>query len=231
MEEFNIEEFLKYYVSQILIVIFCVLVSLLACEYYTYGMQVAKYKSSTSLVLTRSNTNTDTTTITQNDITLNKNLVSTYREIIKSRRILNKVVTNLELKISYKELAKMVSVTSVEDTELILITVSSEDNKEAKQIANEIAKVFKNEIVSIYNIENVSIIDKAVLAKQPYNINVVKQFVIAGGAGFILSTAIITIMFMFDHSIKSVEEVESKIGLPVVGAIPKYDDKKKKKRG
>ncbi|MDD3242021.1 MAG: Wzz/FepE/Etk N-terminal domain-containing protein [Bacilli bacterium] len=225
MDEFNIEDFLKYYISQILIVVIFVIVGLLTCEYYTYGMQVPKYKSSTSIVLTRS-TNTDQT-ITQNDINLNKNLVSTYREIIKSRRILDRVIEKLELKINYKSLASMVSVSSVDETELILVTVSSVEPKEAKNIANEIAKVFKEEIVEIYNIENISIIDKAVLSKQPYNVNVLKQFVMFTGGSFALATLLIFVMFFFDHSIKSVEEVEKKIGLPVIGAIPKYEEKKK----
>ena len=81
MEEFNISEFIKYYFSQIIIVIFLIIFGVLACWYYTDNIQIAKYKSQTSLVLT------STGEITQNDISVNKNLVSTYREIIKSRRI------------------------------------------------------------------------------------------------------------------------------------------------
>ena len=226
MDEFNIEDFLKYYISQILIVVIFIIVGLLACEYYTYGMQIPKYKSSTSIVLTRSTTTTDQT-ITQNDINLNKNLVSTYREIIKSRRIIDRVIDKLQLKMNYRTLASMVSVSSVDETELISVTVSSVEPKEAKNIANEIAKVFKEEIVEIYNIENISIIDKAVLSKQPYNVNVIKQFVMFTGGSFALASALIFVMFFFDHSIKSVEEVEQKIGLPVIGAIPKYEEKKK----
>ena len=90
MEEFDISEFLKYYLSKITIVIITIVMGVLISWYYTRYIQVPMYKSETSLVLTRSN---NSTTITQNDISLNKNLVATYREIIKSRRILSKVIT------------------------------------------------------------------------------------------------------------------------------------------
>lgn len=227
MEEFNIMEFIKYYLSKIILIIVFVVGGLVAGWYYTANMQVAMYKSQTSLVLTRSN---DSTTITQNDINLNKNLVSTYREIIKSRRILSKAIENLGLEMTEKELSSKVSVSSANDTELILITVVDEDNKLAKNIANEIASVFKEEITSIYNIENISIVDKAVKAKEPYNVNVIKQYIIAGGAGFLLSSLIVVVMFYFDDTIKSNQEIEEKIGLSVLSTVPKYKYKKKKNK-
>ena len=225
MEEFNISEFIKYYFSLFVIVIVVTILGLTASWYYTENMQVAMYKSQTSLVLTRSN---DSTTITQSDISLNKNLVSTYREIIKSRRILSKVIENLDLDLTETELSNKVSVTSANDTELIIISVTDEDNKLARDIANEIATVFKDEITSIYNIENISIVDEAVKDDEPYNVNVVKQYIIGGGAGFLIGSLIITVMFYFDDSIKKPEDIEEKIGLSVLSTVPKYKNKKNK---
>lgn len=225
MEEFNISEFTKYYFSQIIIVIFFLVFGLLASWYYTDELQVPMYKSKTSLVLTRTNTST---TITQNDISLNKNLVSTYREIIKSRRILSTVIDELGLNLTYKELSDHVGVSSASDTELIIISVSDIDSGVARDIANEIATVFKREITSIYNIENISIVDDAVQAKEPYNVSAVKQYIIGIGAGFLIGSLIVTVMFCFDDSIKRPEDIEEKVGLSILSTIPKYRPKKGK---
>lgn len=226
MEEFNISEFIKYYFSKIIIVILFVLIGTVASIYYMENVQVPMYKSQTSLVLTRSNNSN--ATITQNDISLNKNLVSTYREIIKSRRILSKVIGNLNLDMTEKELSSRVSVTSANDTELIIISVIDESGSVSRNIANEIAKVFKGEITSIYNIENISIVDEAVLATEAYNVNIPKQYAMGIGAGFILASMIITICFYFDDSIKRPEDIEEKIGLNVLATVPRYTGKKKK---
>ena len=139
MEEFNISEFIKYYFSLIVIVILFIILGAVGSWYYTDYIQVPMYKSQTSLVLTRAGDSTGS--ITQNDISLNKNLVATYREIIKSRRILSNVISNLNLDITEKELSDKVSVTSSNDTELIVISVVDKDSKLARDIANEIAKV------------------------------------------------------------------------------------------
>ena len=226
MEEINVTELLKYYLSKIFIVIICIIMGILGSWYYTANMQVPMYKSETSLVLTRAN---DNTAITQTDIALNKNLVSTYREIIRSRRILSQVIDNLNLNYNEKALKAKVGVASANDTELIVISVKDEDPKQAKLIANEIAKVFKEEITKIYNIENISIVDKAVKAKDPYNINLLKQYIIGFGLGFMLGSGIIVMMFYFDDSVKSQDDIETKVGLSVLSSVPVYKPKKNKK--
>lgn len=227
MEEFNISEFIKYYFSLIVIVILFIILGAVGSWYYTDYIQVSMYKSQTSLVLTRAGDSTGS--ITQNDISLNKNLVATYREIIKSRRILSNVISNLNIDITEKELSDKVSVTSSNDTELIVISVVDKDSKLARDIANEIAKVFKEEITTIYNIENISIVDVAVKAKDAYNVNPLKQYVIGVGSGFLIGSLIITVMFYFDDSIKKPEDIEEKVGLSVLSTVPKYKGKKKRK--
>ena len=225
MEEFNISEFIKYYFSQIVIVIIFIIFGLLGCWYYTDNIQVAEYKSQTSLVLT-----SGTDKITQNDITVNKNLVSTYREIIKSRRILSPVIENLQLDLTTEELSKKIAVTSTNDTEIIVITVTNTDSIKARDIANEIAKVFQKDIANIIPIDNISLVDEAVEASEPYNVNVLKQYIIGVGAGFLIGSTIITIMFYFDDSIKRPEDIEEKVGLSVLSTVPKYKNKNKSKR-
>lgn len=224
MEEFNISEFIKYYFSQIIIIIFFIIFGLIGCWYYTDSIQVAKYKSQTSLVLT------STGEITQNDISVNKNLVSTYREIIKSRRILNPVIENLGLDLTAEDLSKQVNITSTNDTEIIVITVTDTDSIKACNIANEIATVFQTDIANIIPIDNISLVDEAIVATDAYNINILKQYIIGAGSGFLIGSLIVTIMFYFDDSIKKPEDIEEKVGLSVLSTIPKYKDKKKKRK-
>lgn len=224
MGEIDLFEFIEYYLSKILFVLLFVVIGFIGSYIYTFSTQIPIYESKTSLVLTKNETTGST--ITQNDINLNKNLVPTYREIIKSRRILESVISNLRLDISYEELSKNVEVSNVTNTELIVISVYNENNVLAKTIADEIASVFKREIVEIYSIENVSIIDEALVSERPYNVHILKQFVIGCGLGFIISSLIIAVFFYFDDTVKTEEDIETKIGLPVLGSVPKYTKKK-----
>jgi len=220
MEELNLKDLFAFFLSKIYIVVIvlfcCVVISVI------YGVFLKKpmYQSYTTLVLAGSNAESSTTSITQSDLTLNQKLVPTYREIIKSRRILSQVIQNLDLDMSPDSLSSSVTVTSESNTELIRITVSNEDAEIASKIANEIANEFSKEIVSIYNIQNVSVIDKAEIAKNAYNINFLKQMVLTVFVALVLACGDIFVLFYFDTSIKSTEEVEKRIGLPILGSIP-----------
>lgn len=229
MEEINLKELLSYFISKIWIVFITFGLLIMFSVVNTKFIKVPLYNSSTTIVLTINNENELNTSITQNDITINQKLVATYRQIIKSRRVLDKVIENLELDMEASTLSKKVSVTNETDTELLKITVSDEDPELAAMIADEIAKVFSEDIVDIYNIKNVSIIDKALEAENPYNIKLVKDAIIFGMLGIVLGLGIIFIMFYFDTTIKNSEEIEEKLGLPVLGVVPAIDNGKKLK--
>lgn len=220
MEELDLKELFQFFLSKFYIVVIvtfcCVVISVL------YGIILKKpmYNSYTTLVLAGANVETSENSITQSDITLNQKLVSTYREIIKSRKISLQVIENLNLDMTPEELKSSISVVSESDTELIRITVSNESAKLASEIANEIASVFSKEIVEIYNIKNVSVIDKAVTPEKPYNMNVFKQLALTVIIAIVLSFGDIFVLFYFDTSIKSIEEVEQKVGLPILGSVP-----------
>ena len=228
MEELNLRDMFEYYLSKSLFIFVVAVVAVtLSCAFSVF-FKTPMYQSYTTIVLAGTNTDTEMG-ITQNEVTLNQKLVSTYREIIKSRRILGQVVDNLKLETSIEALSSNTTVTTVKDTELIKITVEDQDAVNAKAIADEIAKVFSREIVKIYNIQNVVIIDKGEVAQSPYNINLIKDIVLAALIGVVISCAIIFILYYFDTTIKSSEEVEEKIGLPILGTVPDVNRVKEEK--
>ena len=231
MEEINLKDLFLYFISKIFIVITTLVFAVSISIVYSKFIKVPKYSSYTTIVLTRSgdNGNEQNSSITQNDITLNQKLVATYREIIKSRRVLGQVKDNLGLDSSVGEISSNISVTNPDGTELIKIKVTGKNKEEVKDITNEIARVFSKEIEEIYDIKNVSIIDTAIEAGSPYNMNLVKETVIASLLGLALGLGIVFIMFYFDTTIKNPDEVQEKVGLPLLGVVPKVDTGKKKK--
>lgn len=218
MEEIDLSELFSYFMQRIYIIFAAVIICLVGGLAYTVFLKEPLYRSDVNVIVVSKENQTPTTL--QSEITANQKLAATYRELVESRRVLKQVIDNLELNYSVAELQNMISVENINETEIIKITVSSEDAKEAKTIANETAKIFQDEIVNIYNLENVSIIDKAELAKNPYNVNVIKDSVIYIALGLVLSCGIIFVVYYFDNTIKSVEQVEKHLGIPVIGTVP-----------
>lgn len=218
MEEIDLKELLDFFKSKI--GMFLVIMASVCLLGSIYGLLIQKplYKSDAKIILSSSES-----TITQTDISINNNLVDTYAEIVKSRRVLVKVIENLNLDYTYETLSSNISVSSVNDTEVIKITVIDSDPVKAKNIANVTSEYFTEEIVNLYNMNNVKILDEAILSEKPYNINIIKQVCIYLALGIVLACGILFIIFYFDRTIKSVEQVEVKIKLPILGSVQEFN--------
>ena len=155
METIDLKELFEYYKSKFgIVILFVALVGIFGCLYGLF-IQKPMYKSSTSIVLISEAK--DNSQLTYNDVSVNQNLVSTYSEIVKSKRVLSQVINNLKLDYSYGALSNNIEVSSVTGTQIIKITVTDGNSKTAKKVANEIAKVFSKEIPELYNISNVNV--------------------------------------------------------------------------
>jgi capsular polysaccharide biosynthesis protein len=227
--EIDVKELLKFFISKIKIIILCTFIFAIIGIIYVNFIIVPMYHSSTTLILV-SNDNSKNSTMLQSEVTLNKNLVATYSEIVKSRTVLTKVIDELHLDTDVANLSNQITVTSVENTEIIKIEVSDESAEKAQKIAKTTAEVFKDEVQKIYNLTNVSVVDKAYLAEKPYNINPIKQLTIFTCAGIVAGAFILFLIFYFDTSIKSSEEIEEKLSLPVVGKVVLVETKRGRRK-
>lgn len=221
MEEIDLKEVLNYFKTKIIWIIVAVLAVVAIGNTYRALTRKPLYKSDTSIVLVSSNQNN----ANFNELQVNKNLVSTYSEIIKSRKVLETVIENLELEYGYTALKENVGVAAVGDTQMIRVSVSDRSSRQAALIADEIATVFTKEVKDIYKLDNVSIVDRAVVANKPYNISYLKDNIIFIAIGLVASCGIIFVVFYFDTTIKTSEEIENKLGLTVIGTVPKVNDK------
>ena len=224
MEEIDLVELFDYFFRRAYIIIITALVFLVGGLNYTVFLKEPLYKSDVNVILVSKNSQSSSL---QSEIASNQKLAATYRELVTSRSVLNEVIEDLDLTYTVSQLQKMISVQNVNETEIIKITVSSSKPKEAKEIANIIAVKFQDEVKDIYNLENVSIIDKAVIAKEPYNINVVKESIIYIALGVVLSCGVIFVIYYFDNTIKSIDQVEKRLGIPVIGTVPMVGKKDK----
>lgn len=220
METIDLKDLFDYYKSKLgVVILFAVLVGILGCLYGLF-IQKPMYKSSTSIVLISEAK--DNSQLTYNDVSVNQNLVSTYSEIVKSKRVLSQVINNLNLNYTYGALSNNIEVSSVTGTQIIKITVTDENSKTAMKVANEIGKVFAKEIPELYNISNVNILDTAEQPSSAYNVNITKQSAISLLAGLVLGLGVVFVMYYFDRSVKNASQIEDKLKLPVLATVREY---------
>ena len=112
------------------------------------------YEASRQIVV--NNTNPDQN-LDYNTVMTNFQYANTYSDIIYSEVVLGKVIKDLELNTSYKELAKEIDVTSKKESQVITITVRDADYELALDIVNKIATVFRSQAIEIMKIDNIEL--------------------------------------------------------------------------
>ena len=235
MEEIDLKELFNIFWSKKLEIFLVIFIFMIIGAVYSIGLKMPLYSSSTSLVLAMADTNEkkkdSEEAITATDITLNSKLVSTYSELIKSKKVLRQVVSNLQIDENVDSLKNKIKVSSVQDTEVIKITVTHANPTYAAKIANEITKVFSKEVNELYKINNVYIVDEAEVQNSPSNINHIKDIVLFAMIGLVISSAYVFVLNMLDNTIKSSEDIENQFNIPVLVTIPLIESFKNDKGG
>ena len=230
MEELDLKQLFKIFWNKRLHIITIVLIFLVIGSVYTFAFVKPKYQSYTTLLLVQTGASEENEgiasnkKITQSDLNLNQELVSTYSELVKTKNVLREVIRNLKLRINEEELKKNVTVSLVKDTELIKITVTSSNALDAKNIANEIAKIFSQRVSTWYQIDNINVVDEAEEATEPYNISHMKDIVIFMAIGLVIAIVYVLIVNLFDTTVKSSEEIEKELEVSVLVSVPEVKE-------
>lgn len=153
-------------------------------------------------------------------------LVNTYRVIIKSPAILEKVqkeVSNAPSSVS--ALNNMIMVESEQNSQVINVSVQSKDAALASDIANSVANVFSEDIPKLMNVDNVKVLSVSGIPTSPVSPNIILNTAIAAVVGFLLGVGLAFLREVLDRRIRTEEQVQQILDLPVLGSIPDIDSK------
>ncbi|MCC3737057.1 YveK family protein [Staphylococcus hominis] len=193
------------------------IIFLLVSAILSFFLIQPKYQASTQVLV---NQKKEEKNVAVQEVQGNIQLVNTYSEILKSPRILDKVSKD-DNKYSSEELNEMVNVKTQANSQILNINVTSHDKKESEKIANKIANVFKNDMPEIMNVDNVSILSKANGTSEKISPKISMNLIIGLIAGLALAILIVALKEILDKRIKSEEDVERELEVPVLGSIPK----------
>ena len=184
-------------------------------------LMTPQYSPSAMMIV---NTRQDVTSnVTSDQINSATNLVATYSIIIKSDTVLQQVIENLGLGITYSELNSRVSVQAVDDTQVMKITVNSTSPEWAQTVCDEILAVSPDIIKEAVEAGSVKEISKASLNLNPISPNIKKNTALGAMVGLVLALGIIVLQVLLDNKINTEEDVTKYLDMTVLGVIPLYD--------
>lgn len=181
-----------------------------------------EYKSTIQVIASQ---DFDSQIMQNTEVQANIQLVSTYNEIIKSPFILEKVSEEMDGLYSVAELMKMIQVRNETNSQIINISMVSEDSKVAAKLVTLTAKTFQEYGSSIMKIKDITIISKSKYNTVSTRRHPAVYVLIASVCGLFFGIVLAFILSMLDTTLKNEEDIYTNLALPLLGSIGKIEYK------
>jgi len=186
-----------------------------------YGMFVqSTYRATTELYITNSDS-----IISLQDLQMGTALTEDYKTIITSRTVLNKVIEDLQLNMDYRKLRGLISVSNPTGTHIISTSVTTTNRDNSRIIANDLLNVSIERLYQVIGTSEPTIIDYSEAeAVDDVTPGMLKYMAIGGAIGIFLVAAFVIMRMFMDNTMKSDDDVEKYLRLPVLSAVPYYKE-------
>lgn len=181
------------------------------------------YSASADMLVTNTKQSTSQT-ITINDINAASDLVDTYSVILKSHTLLDQVIKELNLDKSHAQLSSEISVSSVNKTQVMKITVNAESSEAALSIVQKVVDLAPTAIENAIGSGSVKTVDQPWTSGKPVSPSVSKYTLLFAFCGLALSVIVVLIKEFTNNKFKTEKDVQTILNLPVLGIIPFEDD-------
>lgn len=201
-----------------MIMLSAILVGAIAFAISKY-MITPQYESTSQLyVLTKS---TSITSLA--DIQTGTSLTNDYMVVVKGRTVLEQVIKNLKLDENYKELLGKITLNNPANSRILEISVKDPSASRAKKIADEMANVSASFIAEKMDQDPPTTIQKGYADGKPVSPTIRKNTLIGAAAGLFIAVVLVVIAYMLNDTINTVDDIEQKLGIHLLGTLPMED--------
>lgn len=208
----------------ILIIIITVLFGIGSYLYSSFF--IAKQYSASAMIIVNNKSN-DKTTINTTEINAAQDLADVYSIIIKSDTVLQQVIDNLQLNMTYEQLNSRISVSSVNATQVMQITMTHTNAEFARKVVAEIIEVAPPIITDKVEAGSVKVISAAKISNsgRPVSPSLRRNALIGALAGLALVLLFIFLKEMLNNTFKTEDDILNTLNVPLIGIVPEVDGK------
>ena len=203
------------------IIALCTLIATLLSGIFSFFIIAPTYEASTKVFIGKEESSVEN--YNYNDITMYQKLLKTYSELIKTKDLINRSITNSEYELEVEDVLNNVSVTTVADTQMIQIAYKSTSPNIAKNMLENITNEFITTAQELVPNGNVRVLETVELPEEPVAPNKKMNIAIAFILGMMVGLGIVFLLEYLDNTYKNKEQLEKDLDIPVLGIIPMSD--------
>lgn len=222
---FNIREFLFEVLHWKYVIILLISLSVLVLYIYTAFFCTPKYSTSAKILILNSSSGQ----VGSGEYSISTYLTRDFSVIITEREVLDEVIEQLDLKMTYEALQSCVVANNPVNTRIIEINVTTTNPHLSQEIANKICEVSREKIVELMGVDRVNIFSAASLPRKPSSPDMKTNLILGFGIGVALSAIFVILMYCHNDKINGSDDVQKYLGLCTLATIPYNQNKVVKK--
>lgn len=221
-QEIDLRELFYIILQKWWVIALFVIVSVTITAFVTMNLITPMYESKATLFIGKEGSTIGGLDLSLGDIQFDRNLVSDYRELIKTRLVTTEVINSLDLNVSPQELINNLDISIISDSRFMHIKYQDSNPRMATTIANRLSEELIDKAVDIVGVQNVQMVDYAIESNNPVSPRLYLNLAISLVLGGMLGIFSVFLLHILDNTIKREEDIE-KIGLSVLGVVPKFE--------
>lgn len=190
----------------------------------TYRSEVQMYVSNYTDIATAPGASTS-------GLSASQLLVNEYIVILKNDAIISKVAAQLRQQgdgyvMTNSAIRGAVSMSSVDETAMLNISVTTTDPDLSKAICDAFAAVAPAQLKEVMEMGTIKPMEPA---KPGVKVgpNVARNAAFGGVIGFVIACAIVLVVYMMDNTVTDERELKRRLGVTVLGEVPSLQPQKK----
>lgn len=243
-KEISLQEILGILLSHLRLIIIVTILAGIAGYSYAKFVLPLQYTAKIKILVTngsRAQSEDDDNQISVQDQTAARNLTATYivilddtsvYEAISDRLIAeyevedlkNYFTVNMDAEgreyIPENQIKRLISMSAVNNTEVLQVTVTSEVPKFSADICRYISELAPEIIIRTMKAGSVETVSPAKEPTSPSGPNIMRYMLLGLAAGFAVSVVIALLSSLLDNTVKSGEDIKEHFGVPVLAEIP-----------
>lgn len=227
----NIAEYLGEIKKNWKIIIVVVLSFILISGLYTTFFMKQEYEANVKVFIGKQKFQNTTENYNNEEISLYQRLITTYSEVIKSKKLINKSIndskinnlSNKDEKITYDSVIGNFTVNPITNTQIIEVKYKSLNPQQSYDLLYSTTENLIAYSKELYPTVNIKVVEQVHV---DYSDLISKKIMIVGAAlilGLLTGIGIVIALMHFDNTFKNKRVLEEEIGIPVIGVIPDFE--------
>ena len=180
-----------------------------------YGFMANTYTAETTLYVLAQNDGSNSNL--QSSMSASQLVANDVAALADSKRVTDDTAAKMGLD-NLK--AFKISVTSQTTSRVITLSVQGKDAQQVAAVANAMASNVSSVAMELMNVDSVSVVDQATAPLNPSGPKRTLYVAVAFLAGLFAAVAIVVLVDMLNTKVRSAEDVEELLGVPVIGRMP-----------